>query len=124
LGLLLKDKADYAGAEILLKRALEISEKAKGPEHPVTGIRLNNLGLLLKAKGDYAGAESLFRRALAISEKIQGTEHPVTGTRLSNLALLLKAKGDFAGAEPPSSTVNPGFRHFRPQPLYINQALT
>jgi tetratricopeptide (TPR) repeat protein len=100
LGLLLKDKADYAGAEILLKRALEISEKAKGPEHPVTGIRLNNLGLLLKAKGDYAGAESLFRRALAISEKSQGTEHPVTGTRLSNLGLLLKAKGDYAGAEP------------------------
>jgi hypothetical protein len=24
----------------------------------------------------------------------------------------------------PSSTVNSGFRHFRPQPLYINQALT
>ena len=25
---------------------------------------------------------------------------------------------------PPSSTVNSGFRHFRPQPLYINQSLT
>jgi hypothetical protein len=31
---------------------------------------------------------------------------------------------DEASLERPSSTVNSGFRHFRPHALYINQALT
>jgi hypothetical protein len=38
------------------ERALAISEKALGPEHPDTARSLNNLGLLLKAQGDVAAA--------------------------------------------------------------------
>jgi tetratricopeptide (TPR) repeat protein len=91
---------DYAGAEPLSRRALQIVEKAKGPEHPETGALLNSLAELLRAKGDYAGAEPLYRRALQIAEKAQGPEHPETGTSLNNLAGLLRATGDYAGAEP------------------------
>ena len=36
----------YKEAEPLLKRALEIREKALGPEHPDTTARLNNLAVL------------------------------------------------------------------------------
>jgi tetratricopeptide (TPR) repeat protein len=97
---LLRAQGDYAGAEPLFRRALAITEKALGPEHPSTGKALNNLALLLWTKGDYAGAEPLFRRALAITEKALGPEHPDTGIRLNNLAGLLRAQGDYAAAEP------------------------
>jgi len=99
LGLLLKGKADFAGAEPLLRRALAILEKIEGPEHCETGTCLSNLGSLLQDKGDYENAESLLRRALAITEKFQGSEHPDTGIRLNNLGFLLMEKADYGGAE-------------------------
>jgi hypothetical protein len=36
----------------------------------------------------------------------------------------LQQTGVYLLLGPPSSTANSGFRHFRPQPLYVNQALT
>jgi len=93
-------KGDYRSAEPLHRRALEISEKILGPEHPDTALILNNLGLLLRSKGDYDGAEPLLSRALEISEKVLGPEHPDTALSLSNLAGLLVYKGDYDRAEP------------------------
>jgi tetratricopeptide (TPR) repeat protein len=66
---LLQAMGDYAAAEPLYRRALAIAEKAQGPEHPETGVRLGNLAGLLQDMGDYAAAEPLFQRALAIAEK-------------------------------------------------------
>ena len=57
---------------LCIKRALAISEKALGPEHPDVAISLNNLALLYRAQGRYAEAEPLLKRALAISEKALG----------------------------------------------------
>jgi tetratricopeptide (TPR) repeat protein len=87
-------------ARFLAEIALAIAEKAKGPEHPDTGTRLNNLAVLSEAQGDYATAEPLLRRALMIVEKALGPEHPDTGSVLSNMAGLLNAQGDYAAAEP------------------------
>ena len=42
------------------KRALAISEKALGPEHPIVGTRLNNLAVLYQTQGRYAEAELLY----------------------------------------------------------------
>ena len=84
----------------LRRQSLAFAEKAEGPEHPSTGVKLDGLAGLLRAKGDYAAAEPLSRRALAIAEKAQGPEHPSTGQTLNNLARLLKVKGDYAAAEP------------------------
>lgn len=72
----------YALAEPHFVRALAISEKANGPEHPNTATSLNNLAELYRAMGQYARAEPLNIRALAISEKARGPEHPSTGTYL------------------------------------------
>src|SRR5688572_21745800 len=66
----------YALAEPLRKQALEIREKALGPEHPVTATSLNNLAMLYYATGAYAQAEPLLKRALEIREKALGPEHP------------------------------------------------
>ena len=64
----------------MYKRALAISEKALGPEHPDVATSLNNLALLYQAQGRYAEAEPLHKRALAISEKALGPEHPDVAT--------------------------------------------
>lgn len=91
--------AVYNEARSLYERALEIAERALGPEHPSTTAALNNLALLLQAQGDLAGARPLCERALAIREKVLGPEHPDTATTLSNLALLLHEMTDFAVAQ-------------------------
>ena len=78
----------YAEAEPLYKRALAISEKALGPEHPDVAIRLNNLAVLYWAQGRYAEAEPLLKRALAIREKALGLDHPDTKATRRNLQML------------------------------------
>ena len=75
LALSLTDAGDYAEAEPMYRRALAITEKALGPDHPTVAIRLNNLAELLQAKGDYAGAEPMYRRALTMTEKALGPDH-------------------------------------------------
>ena len=90
----------YAKAEPLYQRALAISEKALGPEHPDTATSLNNLAVLYNNQGLYAKAEPLYQRALAISEKALGPEHPATATSLNNLAVLYDSQGLYAKAEP------------------------
>lgn len=55
-----------AEAELFYQRALAISEKALGLEHPDVARYLNNLGKLHEAQGRYDGAESLYNRALTI----------------------------------------------------------
>lgn len=92
--------AKYAGAEPLYRRALAISEKALGQEHPDTAGSLINLAGLLKRKGDYEGAESLYRKALAIREKALGKKHLDTALSINNLAELLRIKGDYVDSEP------------------------
>jgi tetratricopeptide (TPR) repeat protein len=60
---------DLAAARPYLERALDITEKALGPDHPDTVRSLNNLGGLLKTMGDLAAARPYYERALAITEK-------------------------------------------------------
>ncbi len=95
----LQSKGDLAGAEPLLRSALEIAERDLGPEHPDTAGSLNNLASLLESKEDYASAELLYRRALAIAEKTLGQDDARTAMALENLAGLLAAKGDYGEAE-------------------------
>src|SRR5262245_18909927 len=82
------------------ERALELREKALGPESPDVAASLNNLANLYSDKGDYAKAEPLYQRALDIREKAIGSEHPNVAAFLNNLANLYRLKGDYAKAEP------------------------
>jgi tetratricopeptide (TPR) repeat protein len=83
-----------------MRRALEITEKSFGPEHPSVSIRLNNLAQLLKATNRLKEAEPLMRRALEINEKSFGPEHPDVAIDLNNLAQLLQATNRLKEAEP------------------------
>ena len=99
-GVHLNARADFAGAEPLMRRALAIDEASFGPDHPDVGIRLNNLAALLQATNRLAEAEPLMRRALKIDETSFGPDHPDVGTDLNNLAQLLQATNRLGEAEP------------------------
>jgi CHAT domain-containing protein/Tfp pilus assembly protein PilF len=90
----------FSEAIPLARGALEIKEKALGPDHPDLAYWLNNLAELYREQGRYADAEPLHRRALAIKEKALGPDHPAVGLSLSNLALLYDNQGRYADAEP------------------------
>jgi hypothetical protein len=65
-------QGDDAAARPLVERALAITERVLGPEHPATATSLYNLALLTAAR-----ARLLLERALAVSEKVGGPEHPI-----------------------------------------------
>jgi tetratricopeptide (TPR) repeat protein len=90
----------YPEALSLAQRALEIDEKALGPEHPDTAVSLNNLAGLYDASGAFEKALPLYQRALKIREKALGPEHPDTATSLNNLAALYWARGAYDQALP------------------------
>jgi len=100
VGMLFSEKARYAGAEPLMRRALKIDENSYGPDHPKVAACLNNLAQLLQATNRLAEAEPLMRRALKIDENSYGPDHPEVATDLTNLASLLKATNRLAEAEP------------------------
>jgi len=90
----------YQDALPLAQRALEIREKALGPEHPDTAGSLNNLALLYQDMGAYDKALPLYQRALAIREKVLGPEDPLTAISLNNLAELYQDMGAYEKALP------------------------
>src|SRR5262249_25765247 len=60
----------------LLKRAISITENAKGANHPDVAWTLTNLALLYWRQGRYGDAEALHKRALTIREQVLGESHP------------------------------------------------
>ncbi len=90
----------YPEALSLAQRALELDEKALGPEHPDIAVSLGNLAGIYKASGAFEKALPLFQRALKIREKALGPDDPATATSLNNLATLYWATGAYEKALP------------------------
>jgi len=65
--LLYKAQGKYAEAEPLYQRALAITEKALGPEHPSVAPTLNGMAVVLREQGSYGEADAPFKKALTIS---------------------------------------------------------
>jgi tetratricopeptide (TPR) repeat protein len=93
LGMLYYAQGEYAKAEPLHQRTLEIREKALGPVHLDVASSLNNLALLAVKQGHYAKAEAHFERALAIQETLLGPDHAHVANSFNNLALLAFTQG-------------------------------
>jgi tetratricopeptide (TPR) repeat protein len=100
LAILRRQQGDFAEAEQLYRRALEIRERVQGPNHADVAMVLNNLAALEAAQGHYDAAQPLLERALAIRQTALGEDNVLTAESLSNLALLHAAKGDATAAEP------------------------
>ncbi|HSB09400.1 MAG TPA: CHAT domain-containing tetratricopeptide repeat protein [Blastocatellia bacterium] len=96
----------YDAALPLAERALAISGRLLGADHPDVALTLNGAALIWVAKGDFSRAEPLYQRALAIYLKLSnnaelpGKAAENVATTLNNLAELYRTKGDFARAEP------------------------
>ena len=85
LALLYYAQGRYEQALPLYQRALKITEKALGPDHPLVATGLNNLAGLYYARGRYEEALPLLQRAVSIAEKSLGSDHPNTRTFKANL---------------------------------------
>jgi len=87
----------YVKSEKFYRRALAITEKALGKDHPDVANILNELGELLGLFiGDIDEAMPLFERALAIREKSLGKDHPSVADSLNHLADFYGLQGDYA----------------------------
>ncbi len=87
-------------AERLLIRALGLTERQRGRDHPYVATALNNLAGLFQDQGRYIEAEPLFERAAAIYEAVLGPQHMWVATSLGNLARLYEHQGRYKEAEP------------------------
>jgi CHAT domain-containing protein len=92
------DQGDYANAEPLFRRALEIDEALLGAVHPRLAVRLNGLAEVLRLRGEYQRAEPLYERVQSIREQTLGASHPQVADAWIARSLLRYASGDFAGA--------------------------
>ena len=98
--LFLQDQAQYADAEPLFKRAIEICRVILGKNHPNFAICLNNLADLYRELGRYNKAELLYKQSMEIRRVALGEQHPDYAQSLSNLATLYEAMGRYKEAEP------------------------
>jgi tetratricopeptide (TPR) repeat protein len=100
LGAYALGRAEYAKAEANNLRALEIREKALGPDHVETAQSLNNVALVYRNQGRYKESEPLHQRALRIREESLSPDHPGIAESLNNLALVYRYQGRYPEAEP------------------------
>jgi tetratricopeptide (TPR) repeat protein len=89
------EQGNYEQAELHFRRALQISEKALGADHPDVAMSLNNLGNTLYQQGDYEQAELHHQRALQTRERVLGADHPDLARSLWGLADVALAQQQF-----------------------------
>ncbi|MHC5716723.1 tetratricopeptide repeat protein [Nostoc sp.] len=87
-GYYLNERAGYSEAEPLSKKALELSQRLLGDDHPFIGTSYNDLAGLYYSQGRYSEAEPLSKKALELSQRLLGEEHPTTATIRKNLKSL------------------------------------
>jgi tetratricopeptide (TPR) repeat protein len=89
-----------ADAEQYYRRAVVITEKLHGRDHPDIAGLLNNIANLLRRMTKYKDAEACYREAIAIATKTFGEHDPGVARYTHNLANLLRTKRRFDEAEP------------------------
>lgn len=99
LAILMRQKGDDAAAEQMYRRALSVSEKSLGHDHPAIAFLTHNLALVVEQQGRMAEAEPLYKESLDLCRKVFGPEHPETLTALSNYGSFLRRGGNLDAAE-------------------------
>ena len=97
MGLVLKKRADYDGAEQYYKRAIRIVHDTFGhdQEHYKLGIYYNNLADLDRKRNRFDQALELYQRALTSIEKTLGPEHSEAAEILHNIGQVQHQLGSF-----------------------------
>lgn len=103
LGRIDQELGDYAEAEPLLRRAVDIRESMLGSDDPAiapaTIEALISLASLYLNTGDLNKAEPLLQRAQEVCNKFLGLEHELTALTLNELGVLYQRAGDYLRAE-------------------------
>jgi tetratricopeptide (TPR) repeat protein len=90
---------DYAEAESMLSKSLNITETEFGFESPESIQILNNLATLYRETCDYEDAERCFNIAIKIHESKLGGEDTGLATLYNNLADVYVKTGNYTKAE-------------------------
>jgi CHAT domain-containing protein/Tfp pilus assembly protein PilF len=96
LGGVLVTLGDAARAETILLRALDATEKLRGPEHPEVADALDNLARLYEQENAAAREEPLRRRAAEIREKSPAGDPADLNAELTRLVALARERKDEA----------------------------
>ncbi len=97
LGITYIKKAQYADAEKVFLRALNIQAKRDNKKE-IAQIR-NNLASVYRSQGRYGESESNFLDAIAVGQRAFAPDHPFVASFMSNFAGLRRAQGRYAEAE-------------------------
>ena len=89
----------YEKSEAGFRQAIDIAEKAYGPDTPESAVVLDNLGNLYLEQRRYAQAEPLKRHALETFQNTTGADSADTMTSMQNLAAVLDGEDRLPEAE-------------------------
>jgi tetratricopeptide (TPR) repeat protein len=98
-GSYLQERAQYAEAESLLRRAIAMREQQLETDHLGLVKSLNHLSVLSFLQGKYEQIEPLVVPALSICERFLGDEHPETARSLLSRAIVSRMQGERKQAE-------------------------
>ena len=96
---LLKMKGDFAGAEPMMRRSLELYRQLRGPEHVDVAAALDDLAWLLEGTPKSADAEQAARDSLAMYQRLRGEHDPLVANAYDRLGMVLMAAHNSADAE-------------------------
>lgn len=100
LALICQGRRDFATAEPLLLRVLDIRKAVFGEEHHDVAVSLDDLAGLKRAENKPTEAAALYEQALALWEKIAGPDSPVLAPDLNNLGAVYEVGPERTKAEP------------------------
>ncbi len=85
---------DYARAEALGRKALEMHRQVHGSEHPETAWALNALANALKAQGKSDEAAAYYREGIRIFNRQYGGSYRGAEAAMKGLTQILQSRGD------------------------------
>ncbi len=99
LGALRREQGKLSESKEILKKAVIIRERARGPEDDSVGHASRELGDTLRLLAEFEDSEVAYKRALLIRERILGANHPAFARAMQGLALLYLRQGGAVQAE-------------------------
>ncbi len=85
---------------VAFAQALQLAEKASGPEHVRRSIILGNMGTILKRDRRFDEASRALTEAVGIRERVSGPNHPLGAVLHYSLAQTFLLTKDFQKAQP------------------------
>jgi serine/threonine protein kinase/Tfp pilus assembly protein PilF len=99
LGTVYQSLGLYSQADSLLREAVELDRRTRGPDNPETLDVSSVFGRCLDQEGRYSEAEKYARDLILTETKVLGATHRTTLQTMDNLAWTLEAEGKLDEAE-------------------------